>query len=182
MNKIEKTFYTNLLNYMGSNKDKLFISEEGLEYVYRFFKEDDYFILEIDFDTPNETITTRTLLEIQKQNGDFEFSGYIPDFTIGIDGCYSGYVIEIDSYEWHEKSREQAITDKKKDRAYLKKDFVPIRFSGLEVYHESLKCVQDMFEIIIIQEITRQRGKLEKLSMENYELSEKINSLLKMGK
>lgn len=61
---------------------------------------------------------------------------------------------------------------------------MPIRFSGLEVYHEPLKCVQDMFEIIIIQETTRQRGKLEKLSMENHELSEKINtnSLLKMGK
>lgn len=80
-------------------------------------------------------------------NEDF-FSGYIPDFAFTINGLTMGYVVEIDGYQWHEKSKEQARIDKEKDRAYLRNNFIPIRFTGSEVYHNPEGCVHELFEII----------------------------------
>lgn len=76
------------------------------------------------------------------------FSGYIPDFALILNGLPMGYVIEIDGYQWHEKSKEQARIDKEKDRAYLRNNFIPIRFAGFEVYHNPEGCIHELFEII----------------------------------
>jgi very-short-patch-repair endonuclease len=62
---------------------------------------------------------------------------------------FSGYCIEIDGHEWHEKTKEQVRADKEKDRAYLKNGFIPVRFTGSEVYHDAKKCVDEFFEIMI---------------------------------
>ena len=181
MNEIETKFFRAFQSFVNSKNEKSFITTDTcLEYKYYFNREEDWINLEIEFDTPTGVSKTSVELTFEKQSGDFDFYGYIPDFTISVNGYYSGYVIEIDSYQWHEKTKEQAILDKKKDRAYLKLDFIPIRFSGLEVFHEPMKCIQDLFEIIVLQEYSRERGKIEYLEAMNFSLENELSKLKKV--
>lgn len=180
MNEIETKFYKTFQSFIKMKNEKSFISDNYLEYKYRFEIDRDIIILRIEVETPSGKSETKVFLTFEKQSGKFDFFGYIPDFTISINDCYSGYVIEIDSYQWHEKTKEQAILDKKKDRAYLKLDFIPIRFSGLEVFHEPMRCIQELFEIIVLQEFSRQRTRIESLEIENFTLKQNLNILKNM--
>ena len=180
MNEIETKFYKTFQSFIKSKNEKSFISDTSFEYKYSIELEDDYIVLQIEVEIPSGISKEKVYLSFEKQSGEFDFYGYIPDFTISVNGCYSGYVIEIDSYKWHEKSKEQAILDKKKDRAYLKLDFIPIRFSGLEVYHEPMKCIQDLFEIIVLQEYSRKRSGIELLEIENFNLKNELEELKKV--
>ena len=58
------------------------------------------------------------------------------------------FVIEIDGHEWHEKTKEQAMRDKCKDRAYIKNGYIPIHFTGSEVFHNPENCVKEVIETI----------------------------------
>lgn len=171
MNEIETIFYSNFMLFIKSKHIKSYISNNGIEYLYNFDSKEDYFNLNI---TTEDQRCINIAFTIDKQNGDYEFNGYKPDFTIGIEGLFSGYVVEIDSYQWHEKSREQSILDKKKDRNYIKLNFIPVRFSGIEVYHEPIRCIQELFEIIIEQEISRQRNDIKNLELENFILKSEL--------
>ena len=91
----------------------------------------------------------KVILQIEPQPKDDVFSGYVPDFAIFINGLYKGFIVEIDGHQWHEKTKEQARADKEKERMYLKSGFIPVRFTGSEVYHNAKKCVDELFEIII---------------------------------
>lgn len=94
-----------------------------------------------DIDTPFELI-----LEVPKET----ISGYIPDFILYTSSiCHASvkFAIEIDGHNFHEKTKEQASNDKKKDRTYLKNCFIPIRFTGSDVYHDAESCVKDTLEI-----------------------------------
>lgn len=75
--------------------------------------------------------------------------GYKPDFFIDEPNfCVEGFAIEIDGHEWHEKTKEQAANDRRKDRAYLKNGIRPIRFTGTEVFHDPISCVRETLEIV----------------------------------
>lgn len=138
MNEIEKLFYSSLEKYLR-NQIVIINNEQ-----YRIVKEDgDVY----NFINKNNK-RSNFILDIQIQPKDDCFSGYIPDFAIYVNGASYGFVIEIDGYQWHEKSREQARIDKEKERTYLKKCFIPVRFAGYEVYHHSNNCIHDLFEII----------------------------------
>ena len=124
MNEIETKFYKTLMN---AEKQGIFECLGGN--YYSLSNSNVYFDIKIH---PNE---------------DF-FSGYIPDFAFTINGLTMGYVVEIDGYQWHEKSKEQARIDKEKDRAYLRNNFIPVRFAGFEVYHNPEGCIHELFEIM----------------------------------
>jgi len=104
---------------------------------------------------------------ISVQSKDEIFEGYIPDFAIYINNLVSGFVIEIDGHEWHEKTKEQVRADKEKDRAYLKNGFIPIRFAGSEVYHNAKRCVDELLEIMILN---YDKFDYDNLNIQNYML------------
>ena len=91
----------------------------------------------------------KIILQIEPQPREVVFNGYIPDFAIFINGLYRGFIIEIDGHQWHEKTKEQAKADKERERMFLKSGFIPVRFTGSEVYHNAKKCIDELFEIII---------------------------------
>lgn len=101
-------------------------------------------------------------------------AGYVPDFLITVNNLLSGYCIEIDGHEWHEKTKEQVRADKEKDRAYLKNGFIPVRFTGSEVYHDAKKCVDELFEIMITNYVFFE---FEKKEIENYLLYDDMAEL-----
>ena len=135
MNEIEAKFYETFLEVV--KKGFVIIDDEKWE----ISEEEGYYYLEIN---NKKSI----MFEIELQPEEEFFNGYRPDFMITINGVYGGYVIEIDGHEWHEKTKEQARADKEKERMYLKSCYIPVRFTGSEVYHNAKMCVNELFEII----------------------------------
>lgn len=77
----------------------------------------------------------------------------IPQHVIGryrLDFYLSGYLeaspsigIEIDGHEWHEKTKQQAVRDKKRDRAILTSGCPIMRFTGSEIYRNVKGCISE---------------------------------------
>lgn len=135
MNEIETKFYETFLKILKRG----FVIYQDKKVDIK--QEDDWYSIQLN----NNTLD----IQIEPQPKESYFNGYIPDFAIYVNNLLSGYVIEIDGHEWHEKTKEQVRADKEKDRVYLKNGFIPVRFTGSEVYHDVKKCVDDLFEIMI---------------------------------
>lgn len=134
MNQIETKFYETLTQVL--KRGFVIYQDQKID----IKQEDDWYSIQF-----NNALD----IQIEPQPKESYFNGYIPDFVIYVNNQLSGYVIEIDGHEWHEKTKEQVRADKEKDRAYLKNGFIPVRFTGSEVYHDVKKCVDDFFEILI---------------------------------
>lgn len=153
MNKIETMFYEVLVNVLNSSLPRVYTDSDYTEWSYSFKKledEENCFSLNIK----NNKVSISRLITLETNDSNVDIAGYIPDILISIDALKAGYAIEIDGYEWHEKTKEQAINDRKKDRTYLKNGYVPIRFLGSEVYHNALNSVIETIEIIISNELS----------------------------
>jgi len=57
-------------------------------------------------------------------------------------------IIECDGHNFHEKTKEQAIRDKKRDRNLTKLGFKILRFSGSEIYNNVEDCVKEIFSLV----------------------------------
>jgi len=79
-------------------------------------------------------------LEIKQQH---PIDIYIVDFLINDE-----YIIEIDGHESH-KTKEQRYKDYKRERYFISKGYIVIKFTGSEVYVDSENCVLQTFDIII---------------------------------
>ena len=102
-----------------------------------------------------------------RESEDLFFDGYVPDFTIESSGL--NFVIEIDGHEWHEKTKEQAMRDKQKDRTYIKNGYIPIHFTGSEVFHNAENCVKEVIETICRYYLESMIEHEMEWSYENYE-------------
>jgi very-short-patch-repair endonuclease len=97
----------------------------------------------ITMDMCGESITGDILLipqyTIKQYRLDFVMSGYLEGApTIGI---------EIDGHQWHEKTKQQAIRDKKREREIVSCGIPIIRYTGSEIFKkpsesviEAIKC------------------------------------------
>jgi REase_MTES_1575 len=56
--------------------------------------------------------------------------------------------IELDGHDWHERTKEQAASDKSRDRALAKLGWHTLRFTGHEVYADASACVRDVVETV----------------------------------
>ena len=57
-------------------------------------------------------------------------------------------IIECDGHEFHEKTKEQAAKDKKRDRDFVKNGYTVLHFTGSEIYKDAFKCVDEVFEAL----------------------------------
>lgn len=84
---------------------------------------------------------------------------YKADFTISSNDHFSNgyfheelikkmklpvYVVEIDGFEWHDKTPEQAEHDRKRDRFMTAEGYSVIRFSAREVFRAPFDCVTEV--------------------------------------
>lgn len=67
---------------------------------------------------------------------------YRVDFMMRPVGWGSGWslVLEVDGHDWHEKTKEQAAHDKKRDRFLVAEGHRVMRFTGSEVHRDPLQC------------------------------------------
>jgi very-short-patch-repair endonuclease len=54
-------------------------------------------------------------------------------------------VVECDDHEYHERTKQQAIRDKTRDRAFQAQGFQVLRFTGSEIWRDALKCAAEVF-------------------------------------
>ena len=60
--------------------------------------------------------------------------------------------VELDGHDFHEKTKEQASKDKKKDRTLVSNGYTVIRFSGSDVWNNPFECCRETVDHIHILE------------------------------
>jgi very-short-patch-repair endonuclease len=75
---------------------------------------------------------------------------YRPDFLVSaiIGGKEKLLVIECDGHNFHEKTKEQAIKDRQRERDLTKNGYIVVRFTGSEIFNNLYKCVIEIKEIL----------------------------------
>lgn len=70
---------------------------------------------------------------------------YRADFVLV---SFSGFVaVECDGHDFHDRTPEQAIHDRKRDRFFAKNGWLTLRFTGREIRHGADACVAEVFEV-----------------------------------
>lgn len=59
------------------------------------------------------------------------------------------YAVECDGHDFHEKTKEQAIRDKARDRALLAIGVKTVRFTGAEIWGDPMRCVDELMDLIV---------------------------------
>lgn len=73
-------------------------------------------------------------------------AGYKADFLLWMtEGSrMAGIVVECDGHAFHERTKEQAARDKKRDREILAAGYPVLRFTGSEVFKDPAACVEQI--------------------------------------
>lgn len=58
-------------------------------------------------------------------------------------------VVELDGHEFHERTKEQAEKDKRRDRELVAEGYQVIRFTGSEVWRDPFKCAEEAVDMIM---------------------------------
>lgn len=68
------------------------------------------------------------------------------DFLIAalIDGRTYHIVIECDGHDYHERTKEQAIKDRSRDRLFQRHGYTVMRFTGSEIYKNPFECAREV--------------------------------------
>lgn len=57
--------------------------------------------------------------------------------------------IECDGHDFHEKTKEQAARDKRRDRYFVGKGWRILRFTGSEIYKSPQSCVREIIKLAV---------------------------------
>jgi very-short-patch-repair endonuclease len=95
-----------------------------------------------DATLPFEAPDAEVLISPQHQIGDYHVDfaiilNNVPDEQIKI-------VVECDGHDFHEKTKEQAGRDKKRDRELQIAGWKVLRFTGSEIWRDHLACGADV--------------------------------------
>lgn len=77
--------------------------------------------------------------------GDYRADILIHDVTLPLDIREPRWmIVECDGHEYHERTKEQARRDKKRDRFFTAKGFKVLRFTGSEIWADSDACAEEV--------------------------------------
>lgn len=163
MNEIEQGFFNEFVQY--AKQEPVFCTcadlvDEGIQpkiatcqiFIDKDYSTDDELVMNIptkmyricpDFDDYDFSVC------LKKQ---YSKGPYIVDFALVSQVMpFIDLGIEIDGHEWHEKNKEQAARDKRRDRELLLMNMPIVRFTGSEIYTNSQKCIIEALNIFISQ-------------------------------
>lgn len=71
-----------------------------------------------------------------------------------------GLVVECDGHQFHEKSKEQAARDKRRDRELLTAGYPVVRFTGSEIFKDAVGCAEQLREplLAILSRVSKDGG------------------------
>jgi very-short-patch-repair endonuclease len=71
---------------------------------------------------------------------------YRADFLIGLVEFPNakGVVVECDGHDYHERTKEQAAHDRKRDREMQSAGYKVFRFTGSELHRDAFKCAEEV--------------------------------------
>lgn len=72
---------------------------------------------------------------------------YIGDWLNDSDSCKK-LIVECDGHAFHEKTKEQAMRDKKRDRDLIEAGYQVIHFTGKEIFSDPYKCAREIKDLI----------------------------------
>lgn len=76
---------------------------------------------------------------------------YRADFVVGMwchnhkPGHVQRIVVECDGHDYHERTKEQAARDKKRDREMQAAGYDVWRFTGSELHNDAMHCAEDVY-------------------------------------
>jgi very-short-patch-repair endonuclease len=73
---------------------------------------------------------------------------YRVDFVVGMVDYPNGtkIVVECDGHDFHERTKEQAARDRKRDRVLQAAGYRVFRFTGSELYRNPFGCVEEVID------------------------------------
>lgn len=88
-------------------------------------------------------------------------------------GVLLAVAVECDGHDFHEKTKQQAAHDKKRDRFIAMHSIVMLRFTGSEIHYDAHTCAEEVHRtVLLVQSGPRERALLNYLSDEQYEEAE----------
>jgi very-short-patch-repair endonuclease len=72
---------------------------------------------------------------------------YRTDFLVRTSGVMPfALAVECDGAAFHDEKESQVIRDRRRDRDFLQQAFVPIRFSGSEIWRDCVGCALEVWQ------------------------------------
>lgn len=70
---------------------------------------------------------------------------YRPDVRLDWSDSHgkASVVVELDGHDYHEKTKQQATRDKKRDRYFQSKGFHVLHFTGSEIWRDPFSCAEE---------------------------------------
>ena len=87
--------------------------------------------------------------------------GYVADFVLVLAYYSAGVggevqraecVVECDGHDFHERTKEQAAHDRKRDREMQMDGWKVFRFTGSEIHANPMRCAWDAFSALVLPE------------------------------
>lgn len=88
-------------------------------------------------------------LGAQEQIGPYRVDFVLEAFGVEV-------VIEVDGHDFHEKTKEQAAKDKRRDRYLVANGYTVIHFTGSEVWANPFRCAEEAFTVAKATSILRE--------------------------
>ena len=165
MNEIETGFWEEITKFIAA--ERTIELKEIKNVVEKVFKSDISIHTLLGKKLETEHLVLRVIMERRFSRFSFliffapqqRISKYTLDFFICLDSRFElYYAIEIDGHDFHEKTKEQAEKDKRRDRDMLELNIKTIRFTGSEIFIKPQKCIENILNIIC-SDVARELGK-----------------------
>lgn len=82
-----------------------------------------------------------------------KIDGLTPDFSVCVGpddkSAALSVLVECDGHDWHERTKEQAARDKKRDRTLALSGYHVLRFTGSEINKDPIACAKEVFEHLL---------------------------------
>lgn len=92
--------------------------------------------------------------------GEYRADILIHDVTLPLDLREPRWmIVECDGHEYHERTKEQARRDKKRDRFFTAKGFKVFRFTGSEIWADPDACAEEIDENLAYNDHFRLRDR-----------------------
>lgn len=84
------------------------------------------------------------------------------DFCVEQEGCPK-IVVECDGHDFHERTKAQAASDKRRDRELALAGCTVVRFTGSEIYRDPFACALDVLNLLL-----RDRNEMRRIKDRTY--------------